>query len=145
MYIYSHKELYGFKTSHPDHRKREKICMNLYFHSSLWSLKRFCKGLKDLYKTFWGTTKKRDNKYLSWYKILIQLSEMQDGLITFSLLLFRSYLLRRLLLFHYFPVYHVGRHHMITNDVFICWRLQFFFWVKIASFFCFLKISRKCN
>ena len=29
-----------------------KIKLNFYFHTSLWCLKRFYEGLKDLYKTF---------------------------------------------------------------------------------------------
>ena len=46
----------------------EKINLIFYFYTSLWWLKRFyegLKGLKGLHKTFWGTTKKRENKNLS--------------------------------------------------------------------------------
>ena len=49
--------------SRPDPGWREKI--NLNFHTSLWCLERFYEGLKGLYKTFWGTTKKCENKNLS--------------------------------------------------------------------------------
>ena len=38
---------------------------NFYFHTSLWCLKRFYEGLSSLRKTFYGTTKKCDNKNLS--------------------------------------------------------------------------------
>ena len=48
-------------SSPSDHRRREKINLNFYFHTSLWYLKEF----KDLHKTFWGTTKKNENKNLS--------------------------------------------------------------------------------
>ena len=42
----------------PNPGQREKINLNFSFCTSLWCLKRFYKGLKGLYKTFWGTTKK---------------------------------------------------------------------------------------
>ena len=42
-----------------------KIKLNLYFHTSLWCLKRFYEGLKGLHETFWGTTKKCENKNLT--------------------------------------------------------------------------------
>ena len=45
--------------------KERKLTLNVYFHTSLWCLKRFYGVLKGLHKTFWGTTKKRQNKYLS--------------------------------------------------------------------------------
>ena len=45
--------------------RRENINLNLFFHISLWCLKRFCEGLKGLHKTFGGTTKKCENKNLS--------------------------------------------------------------------------------
>ena len=52
--------------SRPNSRRREKIKLNFYFHtSSLWCLKRFSEGLKCLYKPFWGTTKECENKYLT--------------------------------------------------------------------------------
>ena len=43
----------------------EKIKLNLYFQTSLWCLKSFYEGLKGLHKTFWGTTKKCENKNLT--------------------------------------------------------------------------------
>ena len=46
--------------SRPNLGRKEKIKLNLYFHTSFWCLKRFYEGLKDLHKTFWGTTKKCD-------------------------------------------------------------------------------------
>ena len=45
----------------------EKINLNIYFHSSLWCLKRFYEGLKGFQKTFWGNTKKSENKNLSLF------------------------------------------------------------------------------
>ena len=36
----------------PDPRRRAKINLNFYFHTSLWCLKRFYEGLKGLHKTF---------------------------------------------------------------------------------------------
>ena len=41
----------------------EKINLNFYFHHTLWYLKRFYEG----HKTFWGTTKKCENKNLSYF------------------------------------------------------------------------------
>ena len=51
--------------SRPNLGQREKIKLNFYFHTSLWYLKRFCEGLKDLHKTFWGTAKKCESKNLT--------------------------------------------------------------------------------
>ena len=45
-----------FNTWHPDPGWREKINLNVYFHTSLWCL-----------KTFKGTTKKCENKNLSLF------------------------------------------------------------------------------
>ena len=42
-----------------------KINLNFYFHISLGCLKKFYEGLKGRHKTFWGTTKKCENKNLS--------------------------------------------------------------------------------
>ena len=47
---------------------KTKINWSFYFHTSLWYLKRFYEGL---HKTFWGTTKKCENKnfkvnFFSW-------------------------------------------------------------------------------
>ena len=46
--------------SRPDPGQVEKINTNFYFHTSLWCLKRFDEGRKDLdfHKTFRGTKKK---------------------------------------------------------------------------------------
>ena len=44
-----------------------KIKLNVYFDTSLWCLKRFNEGLKGLHKTFWSTTKKCENKNLTYY------------------------------------------------------------------------------
>ena len=54
-----------FNPSRTDPGRREKINLNLYFHTSLWCFKRFYEGLKGLHKTFWGTTNKCENKNLS--------------------------------------------------------------------------------
>ena len=45
----------------PNPRQKEKINLNIYFHTSLLFLKRFYEGLN---KAFWGTTKCK-NKNLS--------------------------------------------------------------------------------
>ena len=39
----------------------------LTLDTSFWCLKRFYEDLKDLHKTFWDTTKKCENKNLSFY------------------------------------------------------------------------------
>ena len=44
-----------------------KIKLNFYFYTSFWGLKRFYKGLKRLRKTFWDTTKKCENKNLTYF------------------------------------------------------------------------------
>ena len=44
--------------SRPDPEGGEKIKN----HTSSWCLKRFYKDLKSLHKTFWGTSKKYENK-----------------------------------------------------------------------------------
>ena len=41
------------------------IKLYFYFQTSFWCLKRFYEGIKGLYKTFCGTTKKCENKNLS--------------------------------------------------------------------------------
>ena len=46
-----------------------KIKLNFYFHTSLWCLKKFYEGL---HKTFWGTTKKCENKNLNWFFHFVQ-------------------------------------------------------------------------
>ena len=53
----------------------EKINWNFYFYTSLGYLQRFYAGIKCLHKTLWGTTKKSENKNLTF--ILIQLPEMR--------------------------------------------------------------------
>ena len=50
-----------------------KMKLNFYFHTSLWCLKRFCGGLKGLHKTFWGTTKKCENKNLFIFSLCLGL------------------------------------------------------------------------
>ena len=52
----------GFNPSRPNPRRREKIKLHFYFHTSLWCLKRFYEGHKGLHKTFKGTSKKCENK-----------------------------------------------------------------------------------
>ena len=44
--------LRNFNPSRPNPRRREKVKLNFYFHTSLWCLKRFYEGLKGLHKTF---------------------------------------------------------------------------------------------
>ena len=41
-----------FNHSHPNPGRRVKSNLNFYFHTSLWSLKRFYEGFKGLHKTF---------------------------------------------------------------------------------------------
>ena len=57
----------------PDPGWRETIQL---IHTSLWCLKRFSEGLKGLHKAFWDTRRKFENKNLSEFFFLIQLSEM---------------------------------------------------------------------
>ena len=45
--------------------RREKINLNFYFHTSLLGLQRFYDSLKCLHQTFWGITKKYENKNFS--------------------------------------------------------------------------------
>ena len=64
-----------FNTSHPDPRWRKKINLIFFFHTSLWCLKRFHKGLKDLQNLF------RHHKEVLKWKLeliftLLQLPEM---------------------------------------------------------------------
>ena len=54
-----------FNPSIPIPDDEKKINLNFYFRTSLWYLQRFYEGLKGLHKTFWGTTKKYENKNLS--------------------------------------------------------------------------------
>ena len=50
---FSHSlSIYIVNPSRPDHGRTETIKLNFYFHTSLWSLKRFYAGLKGLRKTF---------------------------------------------------------------------------------------------
>ena len=42
-----------------------KINLSFYIHTHLWCLKKFYEVLEGLHKTFWGTTKKCENKNLS--------------------------------------------------------------------------------
>ena len=51
--------------------EEEKIKLNFYFHTSLRCLKKFYEGLRGLYKTFWGTTEKCENKNFNLSFILI--------------------------------------------------------------------------
>ena len=62
--------------SRHDPGRREKLNLNFYVHSSLWSLKRVYKGLKGLHNTFRGTAKKCKNKNFKLISILIQFSEI---------------------------------------------------------------------
>ena len=50
------------------------IKINLdYFLTSLWRLKRFYEGLQSFHKTFWGTSKKCENKYLSLFSLFVRI------------------------------------------------------------------------
>ena len=56
-----------------------KINLNVYFHTSLWCLKRFYEDLKGLHETFWGTAKKCENKN---FKLIfsLRLESEREGL-----------------------------------------------------------------
>ena len=43
-------------------KEKKLTLIFFFFHNSLWYLKRFYEGLKDLHKTYWGTTKNGENK-----------------------------------------------------------------------------------
>ena len=43
------------------------VQLNFYFHTSWLGLNRFYEGLKGLRKTFWGATKKSENKNLPYF------------------------------------------------------------------------------
>ena len=62
IFLQSFSNIYGSR-SNPG--RREKIKLNFYFHTCWWCFKRFFEGLKDLHKTFWGTTKKCEDKNLT--------------------------------------------------------------------------------
>ena len=49
-----------------------KTELNFYFHTSFWCLKRFYEGLKGLHKTFWGITKKCENKNLTSFFLFLR-------------------------------------------------------------------------
>ena len=51
-------------SSRPDTGRSENINLYFYFHTSLWYLKRF---YETFHKSFWGTTKKNENKSLGWF------------------------------------------------------------------------------
>ena len=53
-----YEKWWNFNPSRFNPGRREKIKINFYFHTSLWSLKRFYEGL-------WGTTKKCEDKNLT--------------------------------------------------------------------------------
>ena len=53
---------FAFNPSCPNPGRKENLKLNFYFHTSLRCLKMFYEGLKGLYKTFRGTTKKCENK-----------------------------------------------------------------------------------
>ena len=64
-----------FISSRPMHfRSYIKIInLNFYFHTSLRCLKRFYEDLKGPLKTFCGTTKKCENKNLSWFSFFVRI------------------------------------------------------------------------
>ena len=45
------------------------INLNFYSHTSFWCLRSFYEGIQGLHKTFWGTTKKCENNFLSLSEI----------------------------------------------------------------------------
>ena len=62
------KSNFEFNPSRPNPGRRGKIKLIFYSHTSFWCFKRFYEGLKDLHKTFWGTTKKSGNKNLTLFQ-----------------------------------------------------------------------------
>ena len=52
----------SFNPSCPDPGQREKNDFNFYFRTPFWCLEKFYESFKGLHKTFWGTTKKCENK-----------------------------------------------------------------------------------
>ena len=73
-------DIFTVKPSRPNPERREKNKLNLYFHTSLWCLRRFYEGLKGLDKSFWDTTKNCENKKFNLIFISRQLSEMYGPL-----------------------------------------------------------------
>ena len=54
-----------------------KINLNFYFHTSLWCRNSFYEGPKGLHKTFWGTTRKCENKNLSYFFFLFGIGTLR--------------------------------------------------------------------
>ena len=61
---------------HPMHFRKlyenNKVNWNFYFHTFLWCFKSFYEDLEGLYKTFWGTTKKCENKNLNSCSLFVR-------------------------------------------------------------------------
>ena len=75
---------------------KRKINVNFYFHTSLWYLKRFCKGFQSFHKTFWGTRKKREQAWTYKFKLIFSLRQGLGRVGLINKLLIRQ--LRRLTL-----------------------------------------------
>ena len=71
-----------FNPSRPDPRRREKINLYFYFHTSLWCLKRFYED----HKPFWGSTKKCKTKSITFWKCT-----GREGLIKIEIVRARHY------------------------------------------------------
>ena len=76
--VHEHKFLLAYP-SRLNPRRREKINLNFYFHTSLWCLKRFYEGLKGLYKPFEAPQRSVKQK-LKLIFISVQLSETHGTL-----------------------------------------------------------------
>ena len=69
--------LFHFGHKRKSRTKRKKIKLNFYFHTSLWSLKRFYEGLKTFIKPFEAPQRSMKIKFNLMF-ISIQLSEMHE-------------------------------------------------------------------
>ena len=65
-----------FNPSRNDPEQREKINLNIYFHTSLQWLQRFYKSRKALHKTFCDTTKKCQEKRFGNFLFYTGLKEL---------------------------------------------------------------------
>ena len=64
LQVFAINKLLSLNFSRSDPGQSDKINLNFYFHTFWSCFKKFYKGLKGLYKTFSGTTKKCENKKL---------------------------------------------------------------------------------
>ena len=72
--IYLHLIFFLIYVNHssPDPERKQKNELNFHFHSSLW----FYEGLKNLYKTFWVTTK-WENEWMWFVRDLLPFANLK--------------------------------------------------------------------